>query len=86
MLAHSAHLSREQLDRLHQNLVFEILHDSLTIRDRVEIIQPGVVERREVVVLPVGRDGVDDLVQIQITKEGRRFECLSICAVVKSFK
>ena len=72
-LAHRAHLSGERFDGLHQDLVFQILHDLLTIGDRVEIIQSRVIERLEVVVLPVGRNGVDDLIQIQIAKKGRRF-------------
>jgi hypothetical protein len=38
--------------------------DLLTIDDGVEIIQTGVIERREIVVLPIGGDRVDDLVEI----------------------
>ncbi len=45
-------------------LIFEILHNLLTIGDRIEVLQVGVIEGREVVVLPVGCDGADDLIQI----------------------
>jgi len=73
--AHRVHPLGERLDGLHQDLVFKILHDFLAISDRVEIIQTRVEEGREIVVPAASRDGFHDLIEIQITREDRRFAC-----------
>jgi hypothetical protein len=72
-LAHRAHLSREQPEGFHQDPIFQVLHDLLTIRNRVQTIQRKIIEGCEIVILPVGDNAVDDLLKIQVSKKGGRF-------------
>ena len=85
-IAHCTHLSGERPDRLHQALVSEIAHYLLPIFDRVEIVQRRVIKGQEFIVFPIGSDGVDELIQIQITQKSRRFGSLAASVVVWSFK
>jgi hypothetical protein len=52
-----------------RTFVFKLWDNFLTVGDGVQIVQACVEEGCEIVVLPVDRDGVHDLIEMQITEE-----------------
>jgi hypothetical protein len=58
----------------------------MAIPNRVDVLQGSVIERFEIVFLPTGRDGVYNLIKVQVNKKARRFKCFFCYAVFSSFK
>jgi hypothetical protein len=67
--AHRPHLLGERHDAPEQRRVLEVPEDVVAVVDRLDARQRGVEEGLEVVLLAVGRDRSDDLVQVQVTEE-----------------
>ncbi|MCY1452451.1 hypothetical protein D9M71_693710 [compost metagenome] len=72
MVSHGSHRTGEDLDDSAERRGLQVAHDLLAVEDGVRVGQVAVVERLEVVLLPVGGDGVDDLVEVQVLETGRR--------------
>ncbi|HTO65555.1 MAG TPA: hypothetical protein VMM15_30365 [Bradyrhizobium sp.] len=73
MLAHLPHLAGERANIAQERRIFEISKDLVTIGDAVKVVERRVEERLQIVFRLGGRGILDDLIKIQIAKEGRRF-------------
>lgn len=59
----------EGFDLREERFLFEIAQDFMPIQDGVHVVQGGVKERLEVVLLFAGRDARDDLIEIEIAEK-----------------
>ena len=73
MAAHRPHLLGEGTDVPEQRLVLKVPQYVVAIIDRLHTAQRGVEEGLQVVFFAAGRDGRDNLVQIQVREEVGRF-------------
>ena len=69
MFAHRVHAFGKGFDAGKDADIFEILHDLVTKRDGVNIVQGHIKKGLQVIFLLAGRDAGDDLVEIEIDKK-----------------
>jgi len=62
------------------------MHDLVPVNDRIDIAQRRMEERFQIVVISAGGDGVDDLIEIEIGENQRRFAGLAIGRRLRSRK
>jgi hypothetical protein len=84
--AHFSHSSRERLHPLEEKRVFEVLHDLMTIGDRVDTAQARIKERLQIVFFPASDNVIHDLIAIQVDKEVRRLGAVVCRAIFGTFK
>ena len=71
MLAHPLHPARELADGVGQRLLLKIAQHVMAIANRLDVVQRTVEERRQLIFLSAREQREQDLVEMQITEEGR---------------
>ena len=74
---------RTHIDGFQPKRILQVPHHVLTVFDRFDRLQRVIEERRKIVFLFPDRDRSEDLVEIEITKAGRRFGRFCFLSVVR---
>ncbi len=86
LFAHFSHPLRKGLDAIEHGGIVEVLHDLVSIADRLLTPELGIEKRLKVVLVPPDRGRRDDLVEIEIAEKFRLRRIVAPWAVLRLLK